>query len=48
MELMDEEEGMVRVVKEDVADNMWMKCLLMKQTIMRKNATIDMLKMMFL
>ena len=48
VEVVDEEEEMVEVVEEDELDNMWMKCLLMKQTTMRKNMTIDMMKMGFL
>ena len=48
VEVVDEVEEMVEVVEEDELDNMWMKCLLMKQTTMRKNMTIDMMKLGFL
>ena len=47
-EVVDAVEEMVEVVEEDELDNMWMKCLLRKQTTTKKTMTIDMMKMVFL
>ena len=45
---MDDDEEVVKDVEDDEVDNIWMKCLLTRQTTMKKNMTIDMIKMVFL